>query len=100
MSVNYQNPATVNLVLDSEQVAIDATTSQPLVREFVVPQESIKSFDALSKIGDILEKVLEELKAMRILLESDVPPQMTESDEIMELAEGAEENMAEGIEET
>ena len=39
MTVNYQNPATVNLVLDSETVGTDATTGQPLVREFIIPIE-------------------------------------------------------------
>ena len=99
MSLQYQNPSTVNAVLDSETVTIDSATGQPVVREFVIPQESINSFDASSKMVDLLEQVRKELKAIRVLLEADVPPQLIEFDEISEFTEGVEDATAEGIEE-
>ena len=104
--IQYQNPLAANVteVLDSEQVSSDITTgtSVPVVREFVVVQESIAGSDPLSRIGDVLEQALDELKKIRILLEQDTPPGLADDvlDEAQNTSGTAEENWgSEGIEE-
>lgn len=99
MTVNYQNPGTVNLVLDSETIGTDATTGQPLVREFVIPQESVSGSDALGRMADLLEKIVDELKSIRILLETDQPPGIWDELDEADIAEGREEATTQGIEE-
>ena len=98
MTVNYQNPATVNLVLDSETVGTDATTAQPLIREFVVPVESISAQTPQTQLVDLMTQVLSELKAIRVLLEADQPAETLEAAE-QAAAAGAEDSIAEGVEE-
>ena len=99
MTVNYQNPATVNLVLDSETVGTDATTGQPLVREFIVPVESISAQTPDSVLVDLMTQVLSELKAIRVLLEADQLAETVEAAAEAAATVGAEESVAEGVEE-
>src|ERR1700694_1919816 len=98
MTVNYQNPATVNLVLDSETVGTDATTAQQLIRELVVPVESISAQTPQTQLVDLMTQVLSELKAIRVLLEADQPAETLEAAE-QAAAAGAEDSIAEGVEE-
>jgi hypothetical protein len=104
MAIQYQNPnqANVTAILDSEIVATDPTTAQPVVREFVVPQESISNQDPYSKQEDLLVQMLDELKKIRTLLEQDVPPGLAEDvlDESVDTSGPEEEGFgSEGIEE-
>jgi hypothetical protein len=99
MTVNYQNPATVNLVLDSETIGTDAVTGQPLVREFVIPQESISAQTPETQLVDLMMLVLSELKAIRVLLEADQLAETVEAAAEAAATVGAEESVAEGVEE-
>lgn len=100
VELKYQNPASTDAVLDSEQVSLDGS-GNPVVREFVVPQESVSNFDPLSKLNETLEFCLAELKKIRVLLETDVPPGLTEDEEDASEANavGAEEATGGGAEE-
>lgn len=99
MTLTYQNPPVTDAILDSEQVSTDSS-GNPIQREYVVPQESIGGLDPYSKLGDLLIQVLDELKKIRILLEVDVVPGLSEdvSDE-SEDAQASEETTNEGIDE-
>ena len=74
--LEYQNPGTVAAVLDSEVVGTDSQTGQPTQREFVIPQESVSAYDPLFRIANTLDKILVELKGIRVLAELDAIPEL------------------------
>jgi hypothetical protein len=98
MTVNYQNPASVDLVLDSEQIATDAVTGKPLIREFVIPEESISGFSPQTGIQTLLEEIVSELKVIRVLLETDVPPGLADEMDEAQDQTGRGDSTEEGIE--
>ena len=96
--VGYQNPATVDLALDSEVIGTDPVSGAQLTREFVVPMESISGQSSLEVLVPILKAMLVELRAIRLLTEAgahpDVVQEMDEmfvADEVL-LEEEAEES--------
>jgi hypothetical protein len=99
VELGYQNPSTVNAALDSEVVGPDPVTGVQLTREFVVPVESISAQTPESLLLDTMIQVLQELKAIRVLLEADQPAETIEAAEQAAAAAGAEDSVAEGIEE-
>lgn len=98
IAVGYQNPATTSLVLDGEVVGTDPVTGAQLTREFVVPVESFSAQTPDTLLVDLMAQVLQELKAIRVLLEADQPAETIEAAE-QAAAAGAEDSVAEGVEE-
>lgn len=99
--LNYQNPPVPTGVLDSEVVGIDPITGLEIRHEFVVPVESISGAGPDTELKTVMLLCLIELKKIRVLLEQDVVPGLSEddADELL-TAEGHEDNQdAEGIEE-
>lgn len=86
--VTYQKPGTTDLVLDSESIGTDQNLGVPLVREFVVPQESISGQSVLGELLTVMMECLDELRRIRILTASDkvmIDPMMLEgADEELE----------------
>jgi hypothetical protein len=97
--VGYQNPASVNLVLDGEVVGPDPVTAAQLTREFVVPQDSVSGNSTFTLLYDLIGQVLSELKYIRILLQIDTVPGSHEIVDELEDKPPAEELDATGVEE-
>jgi hypothetical protein len=101
VDVQYQNPSVVNLVLDSEVVGSTSTGVQ-LTREAVIAQESVTAQDPLTQLCDLMSACLNELKKIRICVEQDMPPGLSEDvpDDAQDTSGQEEEAFgAEGIEE-
>jgi len=100
VEVGYQNPGTVNLALDAEVVGPDPVTGAQLTREFVVPQQSVSGQDPYSALIGLMESMLVELKKIRICMEADTVPGITDEVAPEEAANiGAEEETGGGSEE-
>ncbi len=80
--VGYQNPNTVNLVLDSEVVGPDPVTGSQLTREFVIPEESISGQSSIEVIIPILAKILLELGRIRLIMEAEAAPHIVEEADV------------------
>jgi hypothetical protein len=86
MSLQYQNPGTANAVLDSETIATDPTTGVPIVREFTIPEDSISGQTSADVLIPIMNRILTELRAIRLLMESEAAPQIVdEVDDVLAL---------------
>lgn len=98
--LNYQNPPVPTGVLDSEVIGVDPVTGLEIRHELITAAESTSGQGPDTVSQDILLQCLVELKKIRVLLEQDVVPGVSE-DDIDEdlLTEGQEEQIAEGIEE-
>lgn len=81
--IEFQNPTTPALVLDSESAGVDATTGLPLEREVVIPTDSVSGQTAAEILLPILRAMLTELKAIRMLTEAGAVPGTSDiSDEV------------------
>jgi|SRR5208282_1080970 len=89
--VGYQNPGTVNLVLDSEVQGVDPVTGAQLTREFVVPVESISGQSSLELLVPLMASAVRELRLIRLLLEAGaVPGDVAVDDEDVQTADEPE----------
>lgn len=83
--LNYQNPPNISAVLDSESVGVDPTSGAQLTREFVVPEDSISGQTSTEVLIPILNKILAELRAIRLLTSAGtVPGNIDEIDDILD----------------
>jgi hypothetical protein len=87
--LEFQNPATVALVLDSEVGGVDGVTGLPLTREIVITQESISGQSSDTTIIELLRQILVEAKGMRLIMEQETVPGLAE--EIDEVGPDADE---------
>ncbi len=84
--VEFQNPTAPVVELDSEFSNIDPVTGLPIVREFVIPVDSISGQTSEEVIVPILNKILAELRAIRFLTEAGATPEVVdEVDDIFAL---------------
>lgn len=96
--VGYQNPATVNLVLDSEVQGVDPVTGAQLTREFVVPVESISGQTSAEVLIAIMGKILLEIRAVRLLTEAEATPEIVDAVEDILASDGADDPESESEE--
>ena len=79
--IEFQNPTTPVLVLDSEVSGTDISTGLPLTREFVVPIESISGQTSEEVITHLLTRILVELRMMRQIMEAEAVPHIVDEPE-------------------
>ena len=79
VDLGYQNPGTTSAVLDAEVVGTDPVTGAQLTREFVVPVESISGQSSLEILIPIMMRILNELRAIRTILEAEAVPEVVDA---------------------
>lgn len=72
--IEFQNPTTPALVLDSESCGIDPVTGLPLEREFVIPVDSVSGQTSAEVLLPVLKEMLIELKAIHNFMEAGAVP--------------------------